>query len=375
MSHSSSTSSFRLAVSEDLRPLGVWALTLGARFVPLFGVAFALLWMGRSSGSTGLGLEDRVADSLLTGRDVTGLPTCDTRLVQRRYIAGLRERKDVVVIASSRGFMIQHTLFPGKSFFNSSVGAANLEDLLAIYSMYRRAGFTPGVILLGVEPWMFKSAETIKADLGVLPWALISQEVDDGLRLLHPERRDSVASRLGRFILPSWFSINSIRQSLVFLVRRHVAPPVPLHVTYRADGSVLDAGLRHDRLAVRAMAADFDKGDVQNFLRDPRTSISAERLRLFEDILRLMKSDGVSVQLFLASFHPVAWDLVRSSERYRALPVIEQAVLELGRRLALPVFGSYDPAICGVEEDDFSDPIHLFESGIQRVLSCRRLPG
>jgi hypothetical protein len=49
------------------------------------------------------------------------------------------------------------------------------------------------------------------------------------------------------------------------------------------------------------------------------------------------------------------------------LTAIETRLWECAQRLAVPVVGSYDPAIVGVDERDFYDGDHLRESGLAHL--------
>jgi hypothetical protein len=369
---SSSTFSSSRPGSEDLRSLCGWTFTVIARFLPLFVVAFGIVWSARPS-SANPGLEDRIAGTLLAGHEVTGLKQWDPRLVQRRFIRGLRDRKDVVVLASSRGWLIRGSSFPEQSFFNSSVPLADLEDFLAIYAMYHRAGVPPAVVVLGIDPWMFSESMTNEL------WRSVAPEFDDGVRLIR-SRGLSVppGAFRGSAAVPAWFNLAIIRQSVAtLLVRRSARSPsgelgdFP-GVTQLPDGS-LKATARGINPAARTVAIE-SVGDDGVFL--PLTAfprVGPGRLQLFESMVKLMQADGVSVRLFLSPFHPAVWQAIQHDGRYRSVAAVERALLEAARRLEISVSGSYDPAFCGVDEHEFGDAVHIKGPATNHVLiTCLR---
>jgi hypothetical protein len=223
-------------------------------------------------------------------------------------------------------------------------------------------------VLFGVEPWMLKDPWNVREAPGLVLWQSIRPEVNDGLRRL---RRKPLGPPTGEM---SKFDLGLVRRAIDTLASRPAAPLAAAGVsnTQEADGSLKGSGPRRDIAEIRAIAADIKLIAPNGFVSSmPR--INAERLALFEDVLRLMKSDGVAVHMFLAPFHPLTWDFFQRQEQFRAIAVVEQTVLELGEHLGMPVYGSYDPAVCGLEEHDFVDPIHPSESGINRVLrQCLR---
>src|SRR4051812_33200476 len=87
--------------------------------------------------------ERGIAQLILSNKSVTNINHPNEEAYLIAYIDGLRERKDVLVLGSSRSKLIRSTAFAGKSFFNNSIGGAGLQDYLAIYDLYRRKGFKP----------------------------------------------------------------------------------------------------------------------------------------------------------------------------------------------------------------------------------------
>mgnify|MGYP001810119236 CR=1 FL=1 len=98
--------------------------------------------------------EDGIADILSKNKNVANITNYDERLVQKYYIQRLYNKKDIVVLGSSRAMQIKAENFPGQSFFNSSVTGASIEDYMAIYYLYRKSGLLPSKIIMAVDPWI-----------------------------------------------------------------------------------------------------------------------------------------------------------------------------------------------------------------------------
>jgi len=95
-----------------------------------------------------------VVGVLLKGKNVANIMNYDERLLQKEYINGISKRKEIFVLGSSRVMQISSSVFPGHSFLNNGVSGASIEDDMAIYWMYRKKGFIPSIVVLGLDPWL-----------------------------------------------------------------------------------------------------------------------------------------------------------------------------------------------------------------------------
>jgi len=62
-----------------------------------------------------------VVSLLLKGKNVANITNYDERLLQKEYINSLTQRRDIVVLGSSRVMQISASLFPRHSFLNNGV--------------------------------------------------------------------------------------------------------------------------------------------------------------------------------------------------------------------------------------------------------------
>src|SRR5690242_17467393 len=107
--------------------------------------------------------ERGIAQLILSNKSVTNISHPNEEVYLTAYIEGLHERKDVLVLGSSRSKLIRSTAFPGKTFFNNSIGGAGLSDYLAIYDLYRRKGFKPSTIVIELSPWVLTKNYSTRA--------------------------------------------------------------------------------------------------------------------------------------------------------------------------------------------------------------------
>lgn len=102
-----------------------------------------------------LAYEAEVARLLAHGRNVANVTHHDERLLQKFYVQELDRANDVVVLGSSRSMQVGRRLFPGLRFFNHSVSGATIEDIYAIFELYRERDLVPRQVVLGIDPWIF----------------------------------------------------------------------------------------------------------------------------------------------------------------------------------------------------------------------------
>src|SRR5262249_40243982 len=95
-----------------------------------------------------------IARMLLAGQNVTNIYNSHEAAYLRYYVAGLTDRKDVLVLGSSRSKLIRSSFYPGRTFFNNSMSGAGLTDYLAIYALYQRRGFSPAQLVMELSPWL-----------------------------------------------------------------------------------------------------------------------------------------------------------------------------------------------------------------------------
>ena len=331
--------------------------------------------------------EQALARHLLAGQAVAFAPAqgpvanYDNRLLQRHYIAGLKATPDVVAIGSSRLFELRASRFPGQRFANNSVGLPVVEDLMALYGMYRARGMAPKTVVLGLEPWM------LNANHGLTRWRDFIPEdyarIADALGLPAPQEpwhrlpepyRGLLAAKTDGAIA-AW-----VRRTFVAEVQpryKFYVAPQPLAERNRVvfpDGSLAyDAQMRAKKPAdVRFSAIyHFTHPKTVDELKD-FTALDKPAARKFEAFLALLQADGVEPVFFLVPFHPGAYPLQLKDPRYQMVAQAEKYFRWIARPRGIEVIGSYDPATQPVDDGDYYDGLHARESAIVKILERHR---
>ena len=319
--------------------------------------------------------ERGLAQLLLEKQDIKGIANFDDRLVQKFYLAGCTERKDVIVLGSSRSIHLGSEFFPREAFFNSSVWGASLEDLIAIYGMYHNSGRIPGTVVIGLDPWILNRNSRQNR------WYSIRDEYYAAASLMAFNSKGNF--KIGELLpqkLITLFSLDYFSDSLTVLKEfvRHpykargkpaagVVNDEEKNTVKYADGSFTDG--KEDQKLTREESEKEMAKFVENkadfwfggFLQlDP---VLAKR---FETFIRFMERDGARVIFFLPPFHPDAYRFLVSSENFSIIPKVQEYFVRYAKSRNIPVYGSYDPLDYGLTWADFSDALHAKPAGLKR---------
>ncbi|MBF0227583.1 MAG: hypothetical protein HQK76_19220 [Desulfobacterales bacterium] len=101
------------------------------------------------------GYEGKMAEIVFSDSYVTNISNYDERVFQHELIKRMKNTPNTVTIGSSRTMLITNDYFPSETFFNNSVSGASIEDLEAIYQMYKERNYFPKKIIIGIDPCTF----------------------------------------------------------------------------------------------------------------------------------------------------------------------------------------------------------------------------
>src|SRR5438445_10555271 len=93
--------------------------------------------------------EGEIADCLAAGRDVPLTPGLNFRAIKQLYAACSTAPLDELSLGSSRGLQVRSALFPGQTFFHSTVPAALLQDCVAMQESFLEKQERPRQVVLG----------------------------------------------------------------------------------------------------------------------------------------------------------------------------------------------------------------------------------
>ena len=305
-----------------------------------------------------------IAKIILSGKNVANVENYDERLLQKKYIEGLRQAKNVIVLGSSRSMQISSAQFSGKTFFNNSVSVATLEDLIAIYQLYSDNELKPSIIILGIDPWIFNNYYNYNL------WRTLSNEYQKGINNLGLGVPDYLTSflntleleKLFQIISPSYFQ-GSINQLLTHGWKRSsyystnvVESDVPIRTF---DGSFSYPS------EYRLANVDQVRQRIENVINQPidtgfehYTILDPQRIMILKKFIDLLKTEGIQVFIFLPPIHPIYYNYLVNSEKYRIILNVQKLLINIGKEKGITILGSYNPADIPCQENEFYDFYH-----------------
>jgi len=327
--------------------------------------------------------EDRwVAEKLKAGLNVIYDTSINDRMVQSSYIKSIgEEKKDltIVVIGSSRALQINNSVFLEKSFFNSSLTGATLEDILAITELYLKNNVNVETVILGVDPWMFNRNN------GMEKWRILEVEYNGFLAdnfgfglfdkiALHIRQIKSEKEKIkkygGTLVSLKYFQHSLQEKKFDYESTKHqtteniyIQMPVKL-----PDGSLVNSE------SMRSATEEQVRGGVIEYLAhadvygmESFNQIDPILRSQFGALLASLNKKKINVILFLPPFHPLTYDYLKNHERYKSVVGVEDYLCKIADELGIRLLGSYDPARVGLTGVDFYDFMHPKREAVENL--------
>ncbi len=307
---------------------------------------------------------DDIAAQMEAGKNVEGLEESDynDRNLLAARICGMEEAPQVAVLGSSRVYTFDHTMFGTDSFYNAGLSEATMYDLLAVTGILFQQDKLPETMMIGVDPFLFNTSHDNEKWKELEAYAnYMSLMVDGKLspELMHPHK---YAGRDWKKLL----SLDYFRYNVTLLPegKRFLVAYTDEWETdgylRRADGSVgYQKELREvDSADVEAMTRQAMEEHVVYRMTDYHEIDEDHFWRLSSLITRLQEA-GVEVILYLPPYSPMMYNYIESEEAFQITLDVEEKVKNLAKEKGIALYGSYDPAGCGLTMSDLYDVYHV----------------
>lgn len=316
--------------------------------------------------------EEGIATLLLENKNVANVSNCDERLLQKYLIQKMQSPYDVLVLGSSRTLQINKNMFSNQTFFNSSVSAASLEDMMAIFEMYREKNLLPQKIVLGVDPWIFNKNNTISA------WKTLSTEYVQSVEDFGGQIENhnmTFANNVGYKKYLELISLQYLKASY-----KKAKKPEKEEIDYYAteqikidDNVKLADGSLSYPASVRDMSVDGAYSEAVNFAnQQPITFLGQYNafddtsVKNFEAFVNYLQAQNIEVVFFLAPYHPVVYNAFENP-KYKMVLQAEEYFRAFADQHQIRVIGSYNPEVCRLNNTDFYDGMHPRRAAIENI--------
>ena len=302
-----------------------------------------------------------------SGRYVTNIENYDDRLFQKEYILNYARRHDTLVLGSSRTMQI-HTKAKAKkgTLFNHSVSGASIEDLIAIYQMYKEQNILPKTLILGIDPWTFNEHNDQNR------WVSIGNYYYEFLQL--PHEIPSVFKNYQQL-----FSFSYFQSSIKELPQKVSGRYLPIATTQmfnekntKLDDGSLVYGSKYRNASPREVEQkilSFINGEVYGLKNFDKISSNK-----WNDFLKLMKDlqcKKINIVLFLSPYAPKVYD--KLEQDYPLVMKSENRIREFADSQNISVLGSFNPYLLNLSNEYFYDGMHCNEKGMEKILFSTKI--
>lgn len=307
---------------------------------------------------------DDIAAQMEAGKHVEGLEDSDynDRNLLAARIKAMDEAPQVMVFGSSRVYTFDHTMFGTDSFYNAGLSEATIYDLLAAVGIADYQGKLPQTAVIGVDAFLFNNSHDNEKwkeleDYKNYMWTTMVDKLPEDWA--HPYKDT------GR----DWkkaLSLDYFRYNVTLLPDRK-----RFAVSYTDDWET-ESYLKHSdgSVSYQRKLREVDAADVEAMTRQAMEEHVVYRMTdyaeidesHFEDFSRLidyLQAAGVEVILYLPPYSPVMYNYIESEAAFQITLTVEERVKELAREKGIALYGSYDPAGCGLEMTDLYDVYHV----------------
>lgn len=307
---------------------------------------------------------DEIAAQMAAGKNVEGLEDSDynDRNLLAARISGMEEPPQVMILGSSRVYTFDRTMFDTDSFYNAGLSEATIYDLLAVSGLLFYQDKLPETVVIGVDAFLFNESHdnekwkelesyknymfTVMVDKLPPEWA-------------HPHK--DTGRDWGKAL-----SLDYFRYNVTLLPDRK-----RFAVSY-TDDWVTDGYLKHadGSVSYQRELREVNAADVEEMTRQAMEEhvvyrmtdyheIDAGHFRDFSYMIDYLQEAGVEVILYLPPYSPMMYNYIESEEAFQITLEVEERVKELAQEKGIALYGSYDPAGCGLTMTDLYDVYHV----------------
>ena len=305
--------------------------------------------------------EKEIARIIGEGNHVTNISNFDERLLQEELITNLEYSPDIVIIGSSRSMQLNKDFFPGHHIINNSVSGASLEDLIAIYQIYKENDKLPEQMFLGIDPWTFQKDDKRAR------WKSIESYYNSFFN-----KNDQA----NHFPYKQLISLSYFQNSLKLLPQKITGnnKPVSTHnfknigITRLNDGSIVygknrrNVSVEEVRKSARLWIGNGMITRYENF-----HTISQDKWKEFEIFINEIDKKEIKINFILSPFHPMVYEeMVR---KFDVIEVLESEIRTYANNNNIEIIGSFNPEVFDLKEKDFNDETHPKDIGMRKIFN------
>jgi hypothetical protein len=318
-------------------------------------------YFGDSAHIFKVGYELKMAEIIEDGKNVTNIDNYDERIFQKEIINHMNYTPKTIVLGTSTSMLINRELLKENNFFfNNSVSGSSLEDIVAIYQIYKENNKIPKKIIIGIAPYMFNKNN------GKKRWKSIEE--------FYYHFKNENYEKSNTYKYKELFSFSYFQSSLAKLpdlISGNNKPKATDKKFNKTNTKLTDGTMIYGESYRDASKSEIERkiksklaGDlygVENFYIIDK-DIWAE----FEELIFDMKNNNIEIEFFLAPYHPEVYNRIK--DNYPMVLKSEKIIVKSAKAHDIKFYGSFNPSKMGLDGSSFYDGNHCKETGIKKIL-------
>ncbi len=289
-----------------------------------------------------------------------------------------KEAKELIVAGSSRVMNFDHTMFDVDSFYNTALSESTIYDLLAVTGILDQAGCLPERMIIGVDAFLFNASHNNDRWKELEEYVAYMEKAIEqaGYGAMESNEQSRSGSGIAGAGIHSqldtgrnnnkWLSLDYFRYNVTLL---------PSHkrfaVTYTQDWEA-EQYLKHydGSIAYQKSLRDVDVSEVEELTRQSMEEhvvyrltdydeMDEESVALLSGLIDYLQAQGVEVMLYLPPYSPMMYNYIESEEQFHIAFEVEDKIRQMAADRGAALYGSYDPAGCGLKMTDLYDIYHV----------------
>jgi hypothetical protein len=310
--------------------------------------------------------ENKIADIIFSNQNATNISNYNDRVFQKELINKLNSKPDILVIGSSRTMLINSTYFKNEKVINNSVSGASIEDLIAIYQMFKNKNLLPKKIILGIDPWLFNEKNNQTR------WQSIGNEYNAFFKKSAEIEENILNNEVKQLFSLSYFQASFRNLPNVIL---GISDPIGTENIYNQSNTKLVDGSISYGKKYREVSNEQIKGKAQLYISgriysiENYNEISPRIFNEFEKLCDEILKNDIELSFFLAPYHPIVFE--KFEKDYQIVLEVENKISEFALEKNIKLLGSFNPVKIGIDNSGFYDGMHSKESTIKDILKVK----
>lgn len=285
--------------------------------------------------------------------NVLVLDNIDERLLKLGFIIKDKNKKDTIVLGSSRSMTIGGE---EKTLLNLAVSGANLKDDLALLNRYILVNKeVPKNIILGIDPWVFNNFDDTR-------YKVLEEDYLQMFNLIS-NKNIKVNKNIKLFKnLEYLIKISTLKDSISIFKRKGLKKDNTLSITNKNIDEKGNIFLKENRRLQysKVMENDYSKENwkkYKNYQLSNFNKIDLDKKLILENLIIWCKKEKINLIIYLPPYNPKHYEEYILKTPYNNLfNEITNYIKELGNKYSIKVIGNYFDN--SLKDSDFYDGIH-----------------